>query len=196
MHDDADALPDLSVRAARNAIVASAMGVFGRLGFAATRVEDLLGAAGIARRTFYKHFGSKEDVLASIYELTTHELLRAVDRESDADADPLAAVRNAMDGYLDFHAQNGTLLRILVEQAIRSDSPLAPLRKRFRARLVEVLARAATARGRRAFDPLLGVALISALEGVSLEILEKGATAADVARAKKTMHGLLGAVFG
>ena len=110
--------------------------------------------------------------------------------------DPLAGVRSAMDGYLDFHAQNGTLLRILVEQAIRSDSALAPLRKRFRARLVEVLARAATARGRRSFDPLLGVALISALEGVSLEILETGATPADVARAKGTMHALLAHVFG
>ena len=196
MRDDAEALPDLPVRAARAAIVASAMGVFDRLGFAATRVEDLLAAAGIARRTFYKHFASKEDVLASIYELTTHELLRAVDGGSDAGADPLVSVRNAMDGYLDFHAQNGTLLRILVEQAIRSDSPLAPLRKRFRARLVEVLSRAATASGLRSFDPLLGVALISALEGVSLEILEKGATPADVARAKKTMHALLAHVFG
>jgi AcrR family transcriptional regulator len=196
MRDDVEAIPDLPARAARGAIVASAMGVFDRLGFAATRVEDLLTAAGIARRTFYKHFASKEDVLASIYELTTHEILRAIDPGSDAGADPLAFVRRAMDGYLDFHAQNGTLLRILVEQAIRSDSALAPLRKRFRTRLVEVLSRAATARGRRSFDPLLGVALISALEGVSLEILEKGATPADVARAKRTMHGLLAHVFG
>ena len=196
MKDGGETLPNLSVRAARGAIVASAMGVFGRLGFAATRVEDLLAAAGIARRTFYKYFASKEDVLAAIYELTTHELLRAVDQGSEAGADPLTGVRSAMDGYLDFHAQNGTLLRILVEQAIRSDSALAPLRKRFRARLVEVLSRAATARRRRSFDPLLGVALISALEGVSLEILEKGATPADVARAKRTMHGLLAHVFG
>jgi len=196
MRDGDEAVPDLPARAARGAIVASAMGVFDRLGFAATRVEDLLAAAGIARRTFYKHFASKEDVLASIYELTTYELLRAIDGGSDAGAEPLAGVRRAMDGYLDFHAQNGTLLRILVEQAIRSDSPLAPLRKRFRARLVEVLSRAATARGRRSFDPLLGVALISALEGVSLEILEKGATPADVARAKRTMHALLAHVFG
>jgi AcrR family transcriptional regulator len=191
-----EAPPDLAVQAARGAIVAAAMGVFDRLGFAATRVEDLLAAAGIARRTFYKYFASKEDVLASIYELTTHELLRALDQGADAGADPLAGVRSVMDGYLDFHAQNGTLLRILVEQAIRSDSPLAPFRKRFRARLVEVLSRAAAARGRRSFDPLLGIALISALEGVSLEILEKGATAADVTRAKKTMHGLLAHVFG
>ena len=30
---------------------------------------------GIARRTFYKHYGSKEDVLAAVYELATTELL-------------------------------------------------------------------------------------------------------------------------
>lgn len=195
MPHDAEAPPDLATRAARGAIAAAAMGVFGRLGYAATRVEDLLEAAGIARRTFYKQFTSKDDVLASIYELTTHELLRAVDQGADAGADPLVHVRSVMDAYLDFHAQNGTLLRILVEQAIRSDSPLAPLRKRFRGRLVEVLARAAKARGRRSFDPLLGIALISALEGISLEILEKGAKADDVARAKRTMHSLLAHVF-
>jgi AcrR family transcriptional regulator len=188
-------IPSLSVRAAQNAILGSAIGVFGKLGFAVTRVEDLLEAAGIARRTFYKYFGSKEDVLTGIYELTTRELLHALHQAMEMGGDPADGIRRVMDSYLDFHVQNATLVRVLVEQAIRTDSPLAPLRKRFRDELVELLRRAAVIRGDRPIDPLLGIALISALEGVSLEILERGASARDVAQAKKTMHALLARVF-
>src|SRR3954470_9922989 len=97
MRDGVEELPDLSVLAARGAIVASAMGVFGKLGFAATRVEDLLEAAGIARRTFYKYFSSKEDVLAGIYELTTRELLRALHHAVEVSGDPADAIRLVME---------------------------------------------------------------------------------------------------
>jgi AcrR family transcriptional regulator len=186
---------NLSVKAAQGAIVAAAMGVFSRLGFAATRVEDLLAAGGIARRTFYKYFGGKEEVLAAIYELSTRELLRAVEQATAAAGDPLEGIGLVMDRYLDFHAQNATIVRVLVEQAIRSDSPLAPLRKRFRGELVEVLRRAAATRGARPLEPMMGIALVSALEGVSLELLERGATKREVTRAKKTMHDLLAHVF-
>src|SRR5690349_12652376 len=58
--------------------VGAAATVFARLGFAATRVEDILAAAGIARRTFYKSFASKEDVLAAVYQLAIQELLGAM----------------------------------------------------------------------------------------------------------------------
>src|SRR5580658_5491801 len=56
-------------------IVGAAATVFARLGFAAARVEDILAAAGIARRTFYKSFSSKEDVRAAVYQLALRELL-------------------------------------------------------------------------------------------------------------------------
>ena len=38
--------------------------------------------------------------------------------------------------------------------------------------------------------------LPSALEGVSLELLERGATTREVSLAKRTMHQLLGHAFG
>ena len=195
MQQGGSSAPDLSVKAAQGAIVAAAIGVFSRLGFSATRVEDLLAAAGIARRTFYKYFGSKEEVLAAIYELSTRELLRAVEQATATGGDPLDGIGLVMDSYLDFHAHNATMVRILVEQAIRSDSPLAPLRKRFRGELVELLRRAAAARGGRPLEPKMAIALVSALEGVSLELLERGATKREVTRAKRTMHELLAHVF-
>src|SRR4051812_34990074 len=57
-------VPSLTRRLAERGILASAIAVFTKKGAAATRVEDILESAGVARRTFYKYFRSKDDVLA------------------------------------------------------------------------------------------------------------------------------------
>lgn len=173
-----------------NGILVAAMKVFARRGFTATRVEDVLEEAGIARRTFYRYFTSKEDVLAAVYELATGELLGALDEASVA-VDSLSGVRAGVDLYLDFHVENAALFRVLVEQSVRSDSPLAGHRRQFRARILRVLVQAAEARGVAPLDGFTYVALVSALEGVALELLEGAASANDIARAKKAVHALV-----
>jgi len=177
-------------------IVGAAATVFARLGFAATRVEDILAAAGIARRTFYKSFSSKEDVLAAVYELAIQELLGAMTAAAGRARDPFDVIRKGLDVYLDYHAVNARLVRVLVEQAIRSDSPIFPARKRFRAELVRLLDDAVRAKTGKTHDPLLYAALLSALEGLSLELLAGSTTEIEVARAKKVMHVLVERVLG
>lgn len=183
--------PSLTARVVENGILAAAMKVFARRGFAATRVEDVLDEAGVARRTFYRYFTSKEDVLAAVYELATGELVRALDVASEAVDDPLAGARASVDLYLDFHVENAGLLRVLLEQSVRSDSPLAGHRRRFRAHILKVLVRAAETRGVAPLDGFTYVALVSALEGVALELLEGAASESEVLRAKKAIHALV-----
>jgi AcrR family transcriptional regulator len=184
---------DLTLRSklASAGIVAAAASVFARLGFAATRVEDILEAAGVARRTFYKAFSSKEDVLAAVYQLAIQELLGEMAKAAGTGADPLDVIRKGLDVYLEYHAVNARLLRVLVEQAIRSDSPIFPARKRFRDRLVRMLDGAVRASTGEKHDPLLYAALLSALEGISLELLSGHVDDRAVARAKKVMHVLV-----
>ncbi len=172
------------------------MKVFAKRGFAATRVEDVLAEAGVARRTFYRYFTSKEDVLAAVYELATSELVRAIDDASESSRDPLGGVRAGVELYLDFHVENAGLLRVLLEQSVRSDSPLAGHRRRFRARMLKVLVRAAESRGVAPLDGFTYVALVSALEGVALELLEGAASDLDVSRAKKAIHALVDSGLG
>jgi AcrR family transcriptional regulator len=177
-------------------IVGAAATVFARLGFAAARVEDILAAAGIARRTFYKSFSSKEDVLAAVYQLAIQELLGAMTVAAGRGSDPFDIIREGLDVYLDYHVVNARLVRVLVEQAIRSDSPIFAARKRFRAELGRLLGDAVSAKTGEKHDPLLYAALVSALEGLSLELLSGSATEIEVARAKKVMHLLVERVLG
>jgi len=44
-------------------IVDAAMRLFGRQGFAATTVDEIAAAAGIGRRTFFRYFPTKEDIV-------------------------------------------------------------------------------------------------------------------------------------
>jgi AcrR family transcriptional regulator len=179
----------LSSRLARNGVLSAAIDVFIRKGFAATRVEDILEAAGIARRTFYRHFESKDEILAALYEVATGELLRAIGSAADLEQ-PLAGIQRGIDVYLDYHADNLAALRVMRGEALRPDSQLAPMRRAFRQAVVGILDAAARKQG-RVLSPYVFVALLSALEGVSLELLETGAKRADIAVAKRTMHALL-----
>ena len=99
--DEAPAPPpmgSLRLQLARADIARASIAVFSKLGADATRVEDLLAAADVARRTFYKHFRSKDDVLAAIYEMVSRELLATIEAHRDAGADPTAGVRSTLSG--------------------------------------------------------------------------------------------------
>ena len=170
------------------------MAVFEKHGFAQARVEDILEAAGIARRTFYRHFKSKDEVLAALYELAVGEILTALSGAGHRD-DPVEALQRGVDLYLEYHLKNAATLRVLIGESMRPDSPLFPMRRAFRASLVTTMDRVARDRGKR-LAPYVFVALISALEGLSLELLQSGVKKADLAIARQTVSALLAAVYG
>lgn len=182
--------PSMSARAVESGIVVAARAVFARRGFVATRVEDLLDEAGVARRTFYRYFTSKEDVLAAVYELAMAELLGAIERASSV-ADPSIGVRTVIDRYIDFHVEHSDLVRVLFEQSARSDSPLAAHRRRFRTQILRTWARLASTRGATPVEGFTYVALVSALEGVTVELLESDRAAGDVERAKDVVFAVV-----
>ncbi len=65
----------------RQEILAAAIKVFGKKGFAATCVEDVAVAAGIAKGTLYLYFESKEEIYATAVQLAVAQLEQlAMDR--------------------------------------------------------------------------------------------------------------------
>jgi AcrR family transcriptional regulator len=183
----------------RTEVLRVAVELFVKRGVKQVSVQDLLDAAGVARRTFYRYFRSKEDVLRALYEQATHELLASLAAPAAPSADPaagaLALVQRSLDAYLQYHVSHFKLTRLLVGEAARAGSALAPLRDRFRAELCAALSAAFVATTGRKLDRFVFLALVSGLEGLSLELLRDEPRAPDVERVRATVMALLEATL-
>src|SRR5262249_24096049 len=107
----------------REAFVAAALDLFARQGFDATRVEEIAEVCGVSKRTFFRYFATKADVLFA--DTARHsgeliELLRAQPtRLSSAEALRIALRTLALDA----HAANRQ--RLLVRnRALESSASL------------------------------------------------------------------------
>lgn len=213
---------DLGAQLQRSTILAAAGQVFAHKGVTTARVEDILLEADIARRTFYRYFASKEDVLAALYEVWTGELLKAIEgARRAAPQDPLAGIRAGLDIFLAFFRgatprpggevpRKGRVVRAeeprtpgrgiaravreLVELAMRSDSLLAERRRWARGEIVRILDDSVYALDRRRLDPLVFYGLLGALEGIALEI--DGSNLAEIERARRVLHGFVDQILG
>jgi AcrR family transcriptional regulator len=86
----------------RERIVDAIVEVSSLAGYSAMSVEDIIGTAGVSRRTFYDHFRSKEGAFLAALETVSNQLLERVQTAYDtADTFP-AAVRNGLAAFLRF----------------------------------------------------------------------------------------------
>ncbi|MDX6742676.1 mycofactocin system transcriptional regulator [Actinocorallia sp. A-T 12471] len=79
----------------RAALERLAFELFARRGFDETTVDDIAAAAGIGRRTFFRYFASKNDLVWGDFEGHLDRLRVLLD-EADADAPMMEAVRAAV----------------------------------------------------------------------------------------------------
>lgn len=156
-------------------------------------MEDLLAAAGVSRRTFYQHFGNKEAVIAQMYAQVTDDLAAAVGGAGFSLDDPLGGVRDALDAYLTAVESHQDVLSQLMRAALRSDSQLAPIRARFRNKLADALDLVFTAAFGRRIDRYVFFALISAVEGLCIDVLD-GPEPFDRDRVWHAISGIVTAV--
>ncbi|MFK8024548.1 MAG: TetR/AcrR family transcriptional regulator [Ilumatobacter sp.] len=88
-------------RDTRDSLYAAAIALFGRRGFTAVTVEEIAAAAGVSRRTAYRRFRSKDDILLEM----PRRWLAAFDRATVGLTGP-AGVRAgslAVSSYIDDH---------------------------------------------------------------------------------------------
>ncbi|MDQ0030022.1 TetR/AcrR family transcriptional regulator [Arthrobacter bambusae] len=85
--------------------VAAAIELLVRQGYDATSVDDLADAAGISRSTFFRKFGSKEDIVFADHDRI---LTRVQESLAGATADPLRAVVDAALLVFGHHVGNRT----------------------------------------------------------------------------------------
>ena len=177
----------------RTNIQLAAIPVFVRKGLADTTVNDLLEAAQVSRRTFYKYFANKMDVLEGIY-CTAVALLLARFRELQPGADMESWLRAMVGLFFDYHLSVGPIIRLMQEEALRGDSPLAVHRQQAHAEMQALLQQRLALSGKE-FPALTYQALIWAMESASLNLLSRAALRQEIGEAKTVLGDLLLAVL-
>jgi AcrR family transcriptional regulator len=64
------------------------------------RVADILESAGLSRDAFYRHFESKEELVAAILEAGTHRLVGYLNHLMDKESDPAGKLRRWVEGIM------------------------------------------------------------------------------------------------
>lgn len=150
----------------RDAIVRAATGLFLERGVAGASIDDIAAGAGIARRTFFLHFPSKEDVL--FHYLESHvrraaDVLDALPAEARPEQGVAAVMGELVDLFADPSAGTDALAGLRAELVTASRGLPASLvvrLQRAQADLVEAL--------RRRFPERAGWPLLSAHLGACM----------------------------
>ncbi|WP_171059829.1 TetR family transcriptional regulator [Streptomyces montanus] len=91
----------------RDALVAAAFQLFLERGYEQTTVDDIVSLAGVGRRSFFRYFPSKEDVVFPDHERCLADMTEFLGRGGDED-DPVARVCDAARLVLRMYAENPT----------------------------------------------------------------------------------------
>ncbi len=94
----------------RDALSAAAAELFRKRGFEAVTVEEIARAAGVSRRTFFRYFDSKEDVMVDHLDRDGERLLVEL-AARPLEEPPLLAIRNALVLAIEYGLQEADLIR-------------------------------------------------------------------------------------
>jgi len=92
-------------------LVAAAIALFDEQGYDATTVAEIAERAGLTKRTFFRHFADKREVLFSGSEELERRWLQGI-AATPADATPLAAVTAGFDGVAEMFEERHAFARM------------------------------------------------------------------------------------
>ena len=87
--------------------------LFGERGYEATTVAQIAAAAGVSRRTFFRYYASKEDVLVETSDELAEAMLAAM-AERPLDEPPLVAIERALVPVLESRIARTDRLRTII----------------------------------------------------------------------------------
>jgi AcrR family transcriptional regulator len=141
-------------RAVQAELAEAAQELFLAQGYEATTIDQIADTAGISKRSFFRYFASKEDVVIGKYDLHGDDLVAALsDRPLD---EPVwDALRRTFDVVVDYYADRHRRDRAAVMQSIVASSPSLSARyleklQRNQDRLSDTLRKRAARRGEKA----------------------------------------------
>lgn len=172
----------------RERLLIAAEAVWSDVGYAASRVEDVLDVADVSRATFYLNFSGKEELAAALLDRAIAVLLEAAARRSLGGKTFEEKVAAALDAYLELWDRHGRIVQELTVEALRPGSSLAPVRHRAVDAAVAVLAAQFQIVRGEAIDPMIVRHLILGIEMVLMhQRLERRATATERAELREQL---------
>jgi AcrR family transcriptional regulator len=107
-------------REKRRLILRAAITVFARSGYHTSRVADVAREAGVAYGLVYHYFGSKEDLLETIFRRTWKRMLDAVEELEQEDVPAREQLAGVARIVLGAWQADPDLVRVLVREVARS----------------------------------------------------------------------------
>ena len=99
--------------ATTEAILNSGRRLFGERGFAATTIDDIAEAAGVAKGAVYHHFATKEALFEAVFDQVSRDLVSEIGRAVRTEKDVLAAMVAGTQHYFAACAKGATCQIIL-----------------------------------------------------------------------------------
>jgi AcrR family transcriptional regulator len=177
---------------ARDVILRGAADAFGRLGYARTTVEDILAAAGVSRRTFYRVFRSKDDAFHVLFDQAVEQALGLI-RDAVAGATtPAGKVEAGLQAYLGAHLAIGPLARVLLLEQFPPGSPFGRRREAAVEAFIQLVEHEVRGLRPGRVDPLLVRGVVAAIDTVAIRLVgESRAGAIDAQRGMRVMFRIL-----
>jgi AcrR family transcriptional regulator len=151
----------------------------GRRGYAETTIADIVGEAGVSKRTFYEHFASKGECLLALYRAASRRALAMLDPPVDPDRDLRSQVAERLREYFACLASNPVLLRTLFIEILGLGETGLRARRQANDELSAVVLRQLNA-CRLSDSPRLdaqqATALVGAINELVLQRIEQGRT--------------------
>jgi AcrR family transcriptional regulator len=192
--ESAESAPPVDAESVRLRILRGARKVFARLGFAQTSVEAILEEARVSRRTFYRTFHNKEEVLGELFANSVDMLIKAVARANreHVSSSQLERMVAGIDAYIRVHEQAGPLARVLLLEQFSPGSSMASHRAAGMAAFTDMIARGMSLAGRQPIDPIVIRAVVAGINQVAVQMATEYPEGGwDVPRAKRAMLRLL-----
>jgi AcrR family transcriptional regulator len=179
----------------RMRILRAAMNVFGRLGHADTRVEDILEDAGVSRPTFYRYFKSKDDVFDAVDEVVSMSFLQTWTSAVSSVDGPAQKLEKGVDAYLQWLYATGPVASVTRRHPSHPEIHITARRDEGRRMIVDVFRKETFETLGVEFDPWLLSMLQAATERAADLLIDDGLRPGDAERAKQSLMRILAATL-
>jgi len=150
----------------RTRLLSAGLELFGTEGWSGATIERLCSEAGVATRSFYEEFASRDLLLLAVYEDVMRGLIETVLPTVSAGS-PEERIRTGLTGYVHHLTADPRRARV-VHQEIRLAGTLERQRQRMLARFADLIAHEARL-PRDAGSRVLGLALAGAVSEVLVD---------------------------